>query len=436
VSAPAPAELLKSRAYVAMLVMAAFVGVVVSTVAYFYLKALSSTQTAVFTTLPEDLGWSTAPVWWPLVPLFVAGVVVACSIRFLPGTSGHKPAEGFKAAGTVRPVDLFGIILASFATLALGAVLGPEAPLIAIGSGLGALAVRLLKRDAPAGAVAAVSAAGAFAAVATLLGSPIVGAFLIMETAGLGGPMLGVILVPGLLAAGIGALIFVGLDDWTGYGTFSLSIPGAPAFTTPTGYELLWALVIGLAAALAGTLVRRAALALQPLVERRMITLTPLAGLAVAGCAIAFAESTGRDSSEVLFSGQTALPSLIQGAAGWTAGALLLVILFKSAAYALSLSCFRGGPVFPSLYIGAAGGIAFSHLPGLPMIAGAAMGIGAMAVAMLGLPMTSVLLPALLFPSDALALTPLVIVAVVVSFVISARAARAPAGPDPDPRHT
>jgi hypothetical protein len=164
-----------------------------------------------------------------------------------------------------------------------------------------------------------------------------------------------------------------------------------------------------------------------------MIILTPLAGLAVAGCAIAFAESTGRDSSEVLFSGQTALPGLVHNAAGWTAGALVLVVLFKSAAYAISLSCFRGGPVFPSLYIGAAGGIALSHLPGLPMVAGAAMGIGAMAVAMLGLPMTSVLLPALLFPSDALALTPLVILAVVVSYVISARTGRtvAPAAREP-----
>ncbi|MEY9930878.1 H+/Cl- antiporter ClcA [Catenulispora sp. GP43] len=418
---PDPAAMLKSRAYVALLVLAAAVGVVVSTVAYFYLKAVSSAQTAVFTDLPEDLGWSKAPVWWPLVPLFVAGVVVACSIRFLPGTSGHKPAEGFKASGGVQPSDLAGIVLASFATLALGAVLGPEAPLIAIGGGLGGLSVRLLKRDAPASAIAAISAAGAFAAIATLLGSPVIGAFLLMETAGLGGPMLGVVLVPGLLAAGVGALIFVGLDDWTGYGTFSLSIPGAPAFTTPTGYELLWALVIGLAAALAGTIVRHAALWLQPQVERRMITLMPLVGLAVAGCAIAFAESTGRGTSEVLFSGQTALPALIHDAAGWTAGALVLLVLFKAAAYALSLSCFRGGPIFPSLFIGAAGGIALSHLPGLPMVAGAAMGIGALAVAMLGLPMTSVLLPALLFPSDALALTPLVIVAVVVSYVLSAR---------------
>lgn len=430
---PNPAELLKSRAYLAMLLVAAVVGVLVATFAYFYLKAISSAQTYVFTTLPEDLGWDREPSWWPLLPLFVSGLVVAASIRFLPGTSGHKPAEGLRLSGAVRPVDLYGIVLASFATLALGGVLGPEAPLIAIGSGLGALTVRLLKRGAPARAGTAVAAAGAFAAISTLLGSPIVGAFLIMEATGLGGPMLGVVLVPGLLAAGVGALMFVGLDDWTGFGTFTLSIPDAPAFPTPTGYELLWALVIGFAAALAGLVVRRVALALQPRIERRRLLLTPLAGLAVAGCAIAFAESTGRSSSEVLFSGQTALPSLVHDAATWTAGALVLVVLFKSAAYAITLSCFRGGPVFPSLYIGAAGGIALSHLPGLPMIAGAAMGIGAMAAAMLRLPLTAVLLPALLFPSDALSLTPLVIVAVVTTYVLGARIDPAPAGKAPEP---
>jgi hypothetical protein len=59
-----------------------------------------------------------------------------------------------------------------------------------------------------------------------------------------------------------------------------------------------------------------------------------------------------------------------------------------------------GGPTFPALLLGAAGGIAMSHLPGLPMIAGAAMGIGAMSAVMLTLPLTSVLLPVVLLPSD------------------------------------
>ena len=73
------------------------------------------------------------------------------------------------------------------------------------------------------------------------------------------------------------------------------------------------------------------------------------------------------------------------------------------------------------MFIGAVGGIALSHLPGLPMIAGAAMGIGAMTVAMLGLPLVSVLLVTLFLGATALQLTPLVIVAVVVSYVVSAR---------------
>ena len=71
------------------------------------------------------------------------------------------------------------------------------------------------------------------------------------------------------------------------------------------------------------------------------------------------------------------------------------------------------------MFIGAAGGMALSHLPGLPLIAGVAMGIGAMAVAMLRLPLTSVLLTALFLQADALDLTPLIIVAVVVAHVAS-----------------
>jgi hypothetical protein len=48
------------------------------------------------------------------------------------------------------------------------------------------------------------------------------------------------------------------------------------------------------------------------------------------------------------------------------------------------------------------------------------MGIGAMTVAMLGLPLVSVLLPSLLLAADGIALMPLIIVAVVVSYVVSA----------------
>jgi H+/Cl- antiporter ClcA len=418
-AAPDPTAVIKSRNYIVLLVLGAVIGVPVATVAYFFLDAVSKVQTEVFTDLPKDLGFHGEPLWWPLPWLALSGVLVALAIRYLPGTGGHEPSEGFKSGGPVQPLELFGIIAAAFATLSLGVVLGPEAPLIAIGSGLGVLAVHLVKRDAPPMAAVVIGAAGSFAAIATLLGSPLVGAFLLMEMAGLGGPMMEIVLVPGLLAAGIGSLIFVGLNSLTGFGAFSLTVPSIPHVGSPNGIEFLWAIVIGVGAAVVATGIFRLATLVRPLVEPRRMLLTPVAGLAVGGLAIAFAEGTGRGSSEVLFSGQSALPSLVQQAAGWTVGALLLLIVCKGLAYAISLSSFRGGPIFPSMFIGAAGGIALSHIGGLPMIAGAAMGVGAMIAGALKMPFTAVLLPSLLFLSDAVTLMPVVIVAVVVSYVVA-----------------
>src|SRR5205823_2444855 len=118
-------------------------------------------------------------------------------------------------------------------------------------------------------------------------------------------------------------------------------------------------------------------------------------------------------SSLVLFSGQSALPSLLTNSATYSVGALTLLLVCNGLAYGASLSSFRGGPTFPAMFIGAAGGIALSHLTGLPMIAGAAMGMGAMLCAVLNLPLTSVLLTTLFLASDGLAVMPLVIVAVV-----------------------
>ncbi len=373
---PDPLAILRSKNYVSLLVLGALIGVPVAAIAYFYLHFVSISQTFVFSTFPKNLGFSGTPAWWPILPLVLSGLLVGLTLRYFHGTGGHKPAEGFKASGSTAVVDLPGVVLASLATLCLGAVLGPEAPLIAIGSGLGVLAVQLVKKDAPPMAALVIGAAGSFAAIATLLGSPIAGAFLLMEASGIGGPLLGVLLVPGLLSAGIGSLIFVGLDRWTGFGTFSLSVGKIPHFGSPTGAEFLWALAIGVVAAFLGLAIKRGALALQPIVERRKVLLTPLVGLVIAALAIIFAEVTGKPFSEVLFSGQSALPGLIENASAWTVGPLAVLILCKGLAYSASLSSFRGGPIFPGMFIGGALGILLSHLPGLPMIAGVGMGIG------------------------------------------------------------
>ena len=417
-----PLALLRTRRYVALLVLAAVLGVPIAAIAYGFLKLVAVLQNAVFTELPSGLGFHGEPLWWPLLPLAVAGVLVALTIRYLPGKGGHSPADGFHTGGgVVTPAQIPGVFLAALATLSLGAVLGPEAPLIALGAGLAVLAVHFSRREMPAQTLAVIGAAGSFAAIATLFGSPLPAAFLLMEVVGVGGAMLDLALLPGLLAAGIGALIFVGLNAWTGAGTFSLAVPNLPKYSHPDLAQFGWALLMAPVAAVLGVAIRRMALAIRPHVERRMLVLTPLVGLAVAGLAIAFAAATGKGSSEVLFSGQSALGPFISQAGSYSVGALLMLFACKGLAYGASLSSFRGGPIFPAMFLGAVGGAAASHLPGLPLVPAVAIGIGAMAVAMLQLPLTSVLLATLLLGSDGLAVTPLVIVAVVVAYVISVR---------------
>lgn len=402
-----------------LLTLTAVLGVPLATESFGFLQLTYHLQRWVFTSLPHALGLHGEPMWWPVPVLALSGVLVAVTIRLLPGNAGHEPADGFKAGGVAPGPQLPGIFLAATFSIGLGAVIGPEAPVVALGGGLAALAVRALKRNADADTIAVAGAAGSFAAISTLLGSPLVGAFLLMEASGLGGARLGITLIPGLLAAGLGALMFIGLGSWTGLGSVSLAIENPPHAASPTFAEFGWALVVGLGCTIAGVLIRRCALALHGPVRRHQLWLAPIAGMGVAGLAIAFAEGSGRSSNEVLFSGQTALSPLVDESARYSVGALLLLLACKGVAYIFSLAAFRGGPVFPLVFLGAAGSIALSHAPGLPLASALGMGIGGMCASMLALPLTSVLLVTLLLGHSGVTVMPLVIVAVAVSHIVS-----------------
>ncbi|MFG2824806.1 chloride channel protein [Kitasatospora sp. NPDC048365] len=431
-----PFAIVRSRNYLGLLVMAGVLGVPISAIAYGFLALVSELQSLVYNDLPKGLGFKDTPDWWAVPVLAVAGVLVALTIQYLPGRGGHEPADGLKTGGTPSIAAVPSVALAAIASLGLGVVLGPEAPLIALGGGLAVGAVRLIKRDAQPNALAVIGAAGSFAAISELLGSPVLGAFLLMEASGLAGPMLGVVLVPGLLAAGIGSLIFTGLDSWTGLGTYSLSLTHVPAADRPTVAAFCWAVLVGLAAPVLGTAIRRTALRLRPHIQRHRLPLTALTGALIGAIALLYTTISGKPISGVLFSGETTIGPLLANQATFSVGTLLLLVVLKSLAYSASLSAFRGGPVFPSLFVGGAGGLAMSHLPGLDVTTGFAIGVGAMGVAMLRLPMTCVLLATLLLGVEGLTVMPVVIVAVVVSYVGTLRLARgetpATAGAGPD----
>ena len=95
-----------------------------------------------------------------------------------------------------------------------------------------------------------------------------------------------------------------------------------------------------------------------------------------------------------------------------------MLLLCKGLAYALCLGAFRGGPVFPAIFLGAAfGALAAAVLPGVNALPALAVGMAA-GTAMTRLPVTSVLLVVLLLGDAATSLMPVVILAVVTAIVV------------------
>ncbi|MBV9363378.1 MAG: hypothetical protein JOY89_04015 [Solirubrobacterales bacterium] len=203
--------------------------------------------------------------------------------------------------------------------------------------------------------------------------------------------------------------------------------------------EFGWTIALAIAVGVITSIVMRGGLLTHRIVSRRKpVVLLPAIGLVVGGLAIAFAQATGKSVNEVLFSGQAQLPGLVGQPGTWSLAALSWLIVFKGLAYALSLGSFRGGPTFPALFLGAAGGIMASHLPGFPIQAAIAVGMGAANVSVLLLPLSAVVLATLLTSHAGSNLEPLIIVGVVVSYIVTLLLTRSPtpvseAAPQPAP---
>ena len=431
---PDPAAALRSRAFVAVLVLAAIVGVIASFVAWCFLELIFYMQRWIFTDIPKDVGYDHgAPLWWYLPILAFAGVVTAFAIARLPGNGGHVPAEGLKASPT-RPIDLPGVALAAIASIGLGLVIGPEAPLIAIGGGLGFLIVQTIRKDAPPELGMLMASAGTFAGISFLFGSPLIAAVFLIEAAGLGGSRIPLVLIPGLLAAGIGSLVSTGMGAWTGLSTSNIAISplSLPDFARPAFTDFLWTIPFAAAIAVVTVVIFRLAREAHRIAAPRPFLVLPVAGLIVAGLAIAFSKTTDHGVEQVLFSGQNAIGPLVANPAAWSLGALTLLIVFKGLAYGVTLGTFRGGPTFPAMFLGAAAGLMAAQLPGFDLTPAVAVGVAAAVVAVLRLPLSGVLLATVFTLHTGLGSGPLIILGAVVAYLVSqALDPKAPPGDAP-----
>ena len=414
--------LIGSRPYVALLMLASIVGVVVSLAAWCFLEGTYQLQQELFVHLPSGLGYQgELPLWYLLVVLGVAGLIVAFAIARLPGRGGHIPVHGLTTGGSAGPVELPGILLAAIGTIGFGLVLGPEAPLIALGAGLAILTVRATRREIPDQALLVVGAAGSFAALSFIFTSPIIAAVILVEATAIGGERLRIILLPGLMAAGIGSLVSIGMGSLSGLSTsdYALGVLALPRFDEPVFGDFAWTIALAIAVAV----VVQVLLSVGRLTERyasaRPFVVLPLVGLGVAVLAYVFGQATDQSAAAVLLSGQDALPELVSDAGAWSIATLAMLILCKGLAYGASMGSFRGGPTFPALFLGAAGGVMASHLPGLSVTPAIAVCIAAATVSVLRLPLSAAVLAIVLTSNTGPGAGPLIIVAVAVAMVVT-----------------
>jgi H+/Cl- antiporter ClcA len=377
VTASPEAPQLAGTAYLRLIFLGAVIGAPAALVAAGFLALVHELEDWVWHDLPDALGHS-APPWYLVVGLPLVGAALVVLARtFLPGDGGHSPLDGIGAKPT--PVSYApGVALAALASLAFGAVIGPEAPLIALGSVVGLLITHVVTVDPKQHGV--LSMAGSFSAISALFGGPIVAGMLLIE-AGVGmGALLIPVLLPGLVAAAVGYLLFIGLGDWGGLEQTTLSIPGLPPYDATSVRDLLLAIVIGILTAILCEAVR--VLGRRTLAREREVGTAPLllaGGLAVGVLAVV-ADALGASSQDVLFSGQYSMTALV---AEDSAKILLVLVAAKAIGYAICLGCgFRGGPVFPAIFLGVGlamfAVIAFDVSPTLAVAVGTAAGMAAM----------------------------------------------------------
>ncbi|MEU6592695.1 ion channel protein [Streptomyces sp. NPDC046881] len=343
---PPSAPTAPARALLPFILPAVVVGVAASLVFVGVSSAAEQLQRLLWGPLPDALGVGRWSVLWMFVMLTATGIAVGLVVWKVPGHAGPDPATLALHSPVLPPAVLPGLVLATGLMLAGGPSLGPENPVIAVNVGLAAwLGGRLMPRTP--GTLWPVLAESA--TIGALFGTPVAAALVISEALA-GRPMRGRLwdnLFAPLTAGACGAMT----TTLVAHPTFDL---GLPPLGHPNGKDLLAALVIAPAAAALGM----CAVYAFPHVHtalgrlRHPMLMLPAGGVLLAGLAALGGHLT-------LFKGLSELGQLARDPGRWSAGQLFTMTVVKLAALLVAASCgFRGGRIFPAVFVGTALGLA------------------------------------------------------------------------------
>lgn len=343
----------RARTMLLLSLPAVAIGIASSLILIVVMKIASVLQHLLWQRLPGTLGIAQDSPFWIIAILTLTGIAVGLVIRFSQGHAGPDPACEPLIGAPVPPSALPGLIVALILGLAGGVSLGPEHPIMTVNIALAvAIGARLLPRVNRMEWTILASAG----TIGALFGTPVAAALIFSQT--LNGssevPLWDRLFAP-LMAAAAGALT-TGLFF---HPHFSLPIAhyGQMEMT-----DILSGAIVAAIAIAAGMVAVWCLPRLHAMMHQMK---NPVLVLGIGGFILGILGVMGGPVS--LFKGLDEMQQMVANQAFSTSDYFLLAVIKLAALVVAAASGFRGGRIFPAVFVGVALGLMLhEHVPAVP----------------------------------------------------------------------
>lgn len=343
----------RARTMLLLSLHAVAIGIASSLILIVVMKIASVLQNLLWQRLPGTLGIAQDSPFWIIAILTLTGIAVGLVIRFSQGHAGPDPACEPLIGAPVPPSALPGLIVALILGLAGGVSLGPEHPIMTVNIALAvAIGARLLPRVNRMEWTILASAG----TIGALFGTPVAAALIFSQT--LNGssevPLWDRLFAP-LMAAAAGALT-TGLFF---HPHFSLPIAhyGQMEMT-----DILSGAIVAAIAIAAGMVAVWCLPRLHAMMHQMK---NPVLVLGIGGFILGILGVMGGPVS--LFKGLDEMQQMVANQAFSTSDYFLLAVIKLAALVVAAASGFRGGRIFPAVFVGVALGLMLhEHVPPVP----------------------------------------------------------------------
>ncbi|EEY2621493.1 TPA: ion channel protein [Escherichia coli] len=343
----------RARTMLLLSLPAVAIGIASSLILIVVMKIASALQNLLWQRLPGTLGIAQDSPLWIIGVLTLTGIAVGLVIRFSQGHAGPDPACEPLIGAPVPPSALPGLIVALILGLAGGVSLGPEHPIMTVNIALAvAIGARLLPRVNRMEWTILASAG----TIGALFGTPVAAALIFSQT--LNGssevPLWDRLFAP-LMAAAAGALT-TGLFF---HPHFSLPIAhyGQMEMT-----DILSGAIVAEIAIAAGMVAVWCLPRLHAMMNQMK---NPVLVLGIGGFILGILGVIGGPVS--LFKGLDEMQQMVANQAFSTSDYFLLAVIKLAALVVAAASGFRGGRIFPAVFVGVALGLMLhEHVPAVP----------------------------------------------------------------------